>query len=274
MWETENLYTWLIEHQIQILRRLARPRDALAAADDAMSRSDYNGWQTKFDICCQFGLWDQAKTVIDQWKKADRGDYAADKAAATLNLHKGKMFMACLAMGRIKHKVDFEEEQDFRLTLADLECNHSRQIQIWARRASQDPESDHAMMNLAMAQWWSGDHAAARDSAGKALAIIDETLKGHLVDEALYRSRRSVLLAILGDVDAARAELAAVRKLPLCQHCTYGSCKDADIFEADIEEIAGNTARAAELYRAGRQNWPDELDFAAGEARMKKKKGK
>ena len=271
MWETENFYGWLIEHQIQVLRRLGRYTEALAAADDAMSRSDYDGWQTKFDTCCQAGMWDQARGVIDQWKKADRGNYAADKAAATLNLLTGKMFMATLAMGRIKHKVDFEEEQDFRLTLADLECNHKRQIQIWSRRAQQDPESDHALMNLAMAQWWGGDRSGAKESAQKAMEIIDRTLQEHRVDIALFRSRRSILLAILGDVDAARTELAEVRKLPLCQHCSYGSCKDADIFEADIEEIAGDRQKATQLYHAGRKNWPDELDFAAGEARMKKK---
>ncbi|MBQ8237647.1 MAG: tetratricopeptide repeat protein [Oscillospiraceae bacterium] len=271
MWETENFYAWLVEHQIQVLRRLGRFADALAAADDAMSRGSYDGWQTKFDICCQAGLWDQAKVLIDQWKKADRGNHAADKAAATLNLLTGKMFMATLAMGRIKRMVDFEEEQDFRLTLADLECNHKRQIQIWARRAGQDPASDHALMSLALAQWWNGDRSAARENAQTALNLIDEILKQNLVDKALFRSRRSVLLAILGRPDEARAELALVRTLPLCQHCSYGRCKDADIFEGYIEEIAGDTAKAAALYRAGRKNWPDELDFASGEARLKKK---
>ena len=40
-----------------------------------------------------------------------------------------------------------------------------------------------------------------------------------------------------------------------------------------IEEIAGNRAKARELYLAGQKNWPDELDFRSGEIRLKKKKG-
>lgn len=271
MWETENMFAWLVEHQIQVLRRLGRPQDALAAADDAMARGDYpGGWQVKFDICCQFGLFDHARQVIDQWKKAS-SDHAADQALGRLHLLNGKMFMATLAMGRIKHQLDPEEEQDFRLQLAELEGNHKRAVQIWSRRAAADPDSDHTLMSLALAQWWSGDRASAMENAGKALSIIDKMLEQALADEALFRSRRSVLLAILGRLDEARAELVRVRSLPLCQLCTYGTCKDADIFEGYIEEIAGNIHKARACYAAGRRNWPDELDFDSGEVRLKKK---
>ena len=111
----------------------------------------------------------------------------------------------------------------------------------------------------------------AAQAAEKALALLDERLELDLTDEALFRSRRSLALALLGREDEARAELADVRQLPLCHHCEYGSCKDADIFAAAMEEIFGSTDKARALYREGREKWPDELDFAAGEARMKKK---
>ena len=93
----------------------------------------------------------------------------------------------------------------------------------------------------------------------------------HLVDEAMIRSRRSLLLAMVGRVEEAYAELEHTRSLPLCEHCEYCRCKDADIFEAQIEELLGNTQRAKELYLKGKENWPDEPDFLAGLARMKKK---
>lgn len=272
MYETENAFPWLIDHRVQVLRRMGRHQQALAAVDEAMSRLDYPaGYQTRFDICCQFGLWEQAGQVLDQWQKARRNDPDRIAAAARLHLLTGKLFKAVLTMGKGKHGMDYEQQQDFRLQLAELECNHKRQIQIWGRRAAQDPDSDHALMSLALAYWWSGDRDAAKQTARKALNLIDDILERNLVDEALFRSRRSVLLALLGRIEDARAELVLVRKLPLCQLCAYGRCKDADIFEGYIEEISGNMEQARACYRAGRQNWPDELDFASGEARLKKR---
>ena len=174
-------------------------------------------------------------------------------------------------MGPAKHKLPFEQVQDFRLQLNDLECNHDRQIQIWSRRVKQNSEDDHSMLNLAHAYWHMGKMNAAKGAAQKALALQDSILSQNLTDEALYRSRRCLALAILGRAEEAKEELARTRKLPLCDFCEYGSCKDADIYEAHIEEILGNEENAKKLYAAGRTNWPDDLDFAAGEARLKKK---
>ena len=272
MWETGNVFLWLLEHQAQVLRRMGRHREALAAVDDALGRqNDPFLWQLKFDICCQFGLYDQAKAVLDQWHQAHRNDPNQAVAAGRLYLLTGKMFKASLAMGKVKHKIRFDQEQNFRLQLADLECNHKRKVQLLSQQTIHGPADSDTLGSLALAQWWSGDRDSAVRNAARALELIDQTLEGYLVDEALYRSRRSLLLAILGREQEARAELAAVRKLPLCQFCAYGSCKDADIYEAYIEEIVGNTAQARNLYQAGRQNWPDELDFVSGELRLKKK---
>ena len=271
MWETENYFQWLIEHQAQILRRMGRHQEALAALDDALGRqNDPALWQLKFDTCVQFGLYDQAKTVLDRWQQAHRGDPNQAVAAGRLHLLMGKMLKSTLAMGKVKHKISFDQEQNFRLQLADLECNHKRKIQLLSRQCIPGPGDSDTLAALALAQWWAGDRDAVRN-AQRALDMIDEILTGNLVDEALYRSRRSVLLAILGRAEEAKAELAAVRKLPLCQFCAYGSCKDADIYEAYIEEILGNHAQARKLFAAGRKNWPDELDFVSGENRMKKK---
>lgn len=268
----EKEYMWLIQHKVQVLRRMGQFDQALAFVDETMKRYRYDaGFQLKFDICCQFGLWDKAKQVLDDWKKVRRNDPELMAATGRLYLLTGKMFKAAVAMGPAKHKLPFEQVQDFRLQLADLECNHTRQIQIWGRRAKQNPNDDYAMMNLAEALWHSGRKAASRQAAEKALALLDDILTQNLTDEALFRSRRCVVLALLGRADEAKAELVKVRTLPLCHHCEYGSCKDADIFEAAIEEILGNKEKALQLYRTGRANWPDDLDFASGEARLKRK---
>ena len=272
MMEYDRQYDWIVEHKAKVLRRLGRYEEALAFAAEAAERYHYGGaLQLQFDICCQFGLWDRAQMVLEQWKQVNRNDPDLMAASGRLNLLQGKMFKAAFAMGPAKHKLPFEQVQDFRLQLADLECNHDRQIQIWSRRVKQNPEDDHSMLNLAHAYWHMGKMDAARGAAQKALALLDDILSGSLTDEALYRSRRCLALAILGMEEEAKAELAYTRKLPLCDFCEYGSCKDADIYEAHIEEILGNKENAKKLYAAGRTNWPDDLDFAAGEARLKKK---
>ncbi len=272
MAEYDRQYDWIVEHKGKVLRRQGRYEEALAFAAEAADRYHYGGaLQLQFDICCQFGLWDRAKKVLDQWKRVNRNDPDLMAASGRLNLLQGKMFKAALAMGPAKHKLPFEQVQDFRLQLNDLECNHDRQIQIWSRRVKQNPEDDHSMLNLAHAYWHMGKMNAAKGAAQKALALQDSILSQNLTDEALYRSRRCLALAILGRAEEAKEELARTRKLPLCDFCEYGSCKDADIYEAHIEEILGNEENAKKLYAAGRTNWPDDLDFAAGEARLKKK---
>jgi tetratricopeptide (TPR) repeat protein len=193
------------------------------------------------------------------------------KAQGRYHLLRGELFRSALAMGKLKHRLPYEEVQDYRLQLNDLECNHKRMLQIRTRRAQENPNDDYVLMNFAESLWRTGNQEAAVKIATKALKIQDETLQMHLVDEAMIRSRRSLLLAMVGRVEEARAELERTRNLPLCEHCEYCRCKDADIFEAQIEELLGNTQRAKELYLTGKDNWPDEPDFLSGLARMKKK---
>ena len=105
----------------------------------------------------------------------------------------------------------------------------------------------------------------------KALALQDDLMHQSLSCEALYRSRRCLVLAILGRAEEAKAELQKVRQLPLCDFCEYSSCKDADVFEAAIAEILGDLETAKKLCAEGKRRWPDELDFIAGELRLNKK---
>lgn len=270
MAEYDRQYDWIVEHKVKVLRRLGRYEDALRFVAEAADRHHYNGAsQLQFDICCQFGLWEQAKQVLDRWKRVNRNDPDLMAATGKLHLLQGKMFKAVLAMGPVKHKLSFDRVQDFRLQLNDLECKHAQRMQLWSQRVKQNPEDDYALLNLAYAYWHMGKSDAAKGAAHKALALLDDILSQNLTDEALYRSRRCLALAILGRAEEAKAELAATRKLPLCDFCEYGSCKDLDIYEANIEEVLGNRENAKQLYAAGRTKWPDELDFAAGEARLR-----
>lgn len=272
MEECNSHYDWLIRHKVKMLRRLGRYEDALSYVAEAVERYQLeDALQLRFDICCQFGQWDRAKQVLDQWKRENRNDPNLMTAAAKLHMLQGKLFKASFAMGQVKHKLPARQIEDFRLQLNELECNHERRIQILSHRVEQNPADDHMVLNLAHALCHAGKTDAAQGAAIKALKLLDEKLSHDPKNEALYRSRRCLALAILGRSEEAKAELEKTRKLPLCDFCEYGSCKDADIYEAFIEEILGNNEQAVKLYTAGRTNWPDELDFAAGEARMKKK---
>lgn len=265
-------FHWLLEHKVQTLRRMGCIDEAIAFVDLMVERYQYpDGFQLKFDICCQFGLWDRARAVLDDWKMADGKDPNQGAAAAKMYLLTGKLFKASMAMAPVKHKLPLEQIQDFRLQLDDLECYYPRQIVTWERRAKEDPENDFAMLSLAQSLWHDRKYDAAQKAAVKALAMLDGILAQSLTEEALFRSRRCLALALAGRGTDARAELAKTRSLPLCHHCEYSGCKDADIYEAMIEEILGNHEKALALFRAGQEKWPDDTDFAAGIARLTKR---
>lgn len=265
----------MVDHKANVLRRLGRFEEAFAFAAEAVKRYQFGGqWQLQFDICCQAGWWERAKQVLQAWKNADRNDPQRMVAEGKLHLLQGKLFRAAVAMGPAKHKLPFNEVQNFRLQLVEMECNYARQAMLLSQRVQMDPKDDHALSLLALAYWRMGKQDAARGAAHKALAMLDETLSQHLTDEPLYRSRRCLMLAMLGRAEEAKAELAKTRALPLCHFCEYGSCKDADIFEAQIAEILGNTDEAKKLYTAGKAKWPDDLDFVSGLQRLKKKGNK
>lgn len=273
MWEAQRCYDWLIFHQVKVLSRLGRFEEALKVVDDAMSRGDFpGGFQMKFDICCQAGLWNQAEAVLAQWQAARKGDPEQIKATGRLHLLRGKMLKATFAYAKVKHQMSREEEQQLRIQLCELEANHKRVVELLGKQVGQGGDMSHVLTNLALAVRWNGDNEGAKKIAAKGLEVVDELLSRFQSDETLYRTRRSALLALLGRIEEARAELKLARQLPLCRQCAYCRCKDADIFEAYIEEITGNRSKAMELHLAGQKNWPDELDFHAGVTRLKKNK--
>ena len=272
MWNAERCYDWLIFHQVKVLSRLNRPQDALNVVDDAMTRGNLNGFEMKFNICCQFGLWDQAEQVLAQWQAARRGDPEQVKAQGRLHLLRGRMLKATFAFGKVKHQMSREEELDLRIQLSELEANHKRVLELLRQKQTQGGDGSHLLVNLALTLRWKGDWEAAKEAAREGLKIVDQELSRPSGDAPLYRTRRSIFLAILGRVEEARAELALARSLPLCRQCTYCTCKDADIYDAYIEEIIGNRQKATELHLAGQKNWPDELDFHSGVTRLKKNK--
>lgn len=267
--------------KIQILRCLNRPYEAVKLVDEVTEKCGYDragefGYgspeKLKFDLLVQFGLWEDARRHLDEWKRSKQQPAALAEARIRLDQLLGQYDKARFALTMGKRKLNSDDYWDLRLVMDELDGDIAGHRRDWKEVWGESEEySDYALLNLAKIYWWDGNQSKARDYAQQALEKVEERLKLFSREEAMYRTRRSCLLAILGREEEARAELAKCRTLSLCEHCVYCSCKDADIFEAELEEIFGNYERAAELYRAGQERWPDEIDFAIGLRRLQRR---
>ena len=183
----------------------------------------------------------------------------------------GQIEQARAALRRAYDTLLPADAERLQLMFAELDGEEEAQMSIWNSRAEKRKDKTHELGNMAQVQWWCGHYEKAREYAQMSLTQIEELLPLNKKMEALYRGRRTIALALLGRIEEAYAELELVRSLPLCEHCNYCSCKDADIFEANIEEICSHYEKAAQLHRAGMERWPDDLDFASGSRRMMRK---
>ena len=270
--DKEHTYSWLYNHKSPVLRRMNRHQEAIQAQDEAIQRCGHKGaYKNRFEICCQFGLWDQAKKMLDAWIKAQGVSGVTTEASIMLQLYQGKMVKATLAFTAGAKQLNAYDTDSIKMQVADLEGNPERALRVWTNRLATESDNTRTVGCLAHAQWLCGDRAGAVKTAQRALELMDQNLALHLTNKALYMSQRSRVLAILGRFDEARDALAQARSMPLCNNCVYGGCKDADVFEAEIEEIRGNRDKALELFRKGTGKWPDELDFVSGIARLTRK---
>lgn len=260
-------------HKARILRRLNRPMEAMAVIDE-MSQKYGNDdiYQDKFEICCQFGLWEQAEALLKEWRKSGLKKNAQKAAATELKLLMGKTEKAKIDLLLGSGKLNAFDSDRLNLMLGKLEGNEAAQVKVLNKRLSANKsELSHELMNMAQVMWYNGRYDKAREYASQALEQLNELIPKNKKYEALYRGRRCLVLAILGRFEEAEAELAEIYQLPLCESCNYCTCKDADVFKANIEEIRGDYARALELYREGADRWHDDVDFISGENRMKRK---
>lgn len=270
--ERKGNYGWLFGHKVQILRRMNRAQEAIDTVYDAMSRYDYpEGHELKFDICCQFGLWDKAAKMLEEWKAAEGNISATACAGVRLQLMTGHPVKARLEMAKVGKLLDEDDSDALRLQIAELKGDFKTAVQVWTKRRADTKDLSHVLMNLSEALLFSGDLELSRKTAEEALKELEQELQEHRANKTLCRTRKAMTLALLGRREEAHAELAQARKMPLCAGCSYCSCKDADIFEATMEEVFGNYRKAEELYRKYLAQWPDELDFVTGLNRVKRK---
>ncbi len=259
-------------HKVRLLRRLGRPMEAIDTINlSAEKYGNLYASQEKFEVCCQFGLWNTAKEVLRHWKKLGRTKSLLAAAEIDYALYTGNFTGAKALLALKKRSLEEHDAERLTLLLAELDGDEAAQMKIWNKRLADGDNQTHELMNMAQVQWWGGHYDTAREYAARTLDQLEQIIPTNRGYEALYRSRKALVLAMLDRMEEARTELAAVRQLPLCEDCDYSSCKDADIFEANFEEIAGNWQRAWALHKAGSEKWPDDLDFVAGMRRMERK---
>lgn len=259
-------------HKARILRRLNRPLDAIRVIDELSEKyGNENIFQDKFDIYCQFGLWEQAEKILKEWRESGRKKNRLNAAIVDFDLFTGKIDEGRSVLKKQSPNLNVSDRDRLTLLMGELDGDESVQMSILEKQAENRQDQTHQLMNMAQAQWWNEHYDKAREYAQKALEQLDVIIPENKSFEALYRSRRSMVLAILGRFEEAAEELEIVRKLPLCETCSYCSCKDADIFEANIEEVRGNWARALELHSHGAKAWHDDMDFVSGIRRMMRK---
>ena len=259
-------------HKARILRRLNRPQEAMNVIDELTEKyGNPDIFKEKFEICCQFGLWEQAAQLLKDWRKSGKKKNQLRAAVIDLELFSGRIDEARTALEKSAGKLNAGDAERLTLLMGELDGDEAVQMSVWEKRVEKQQDKTHELMNMAQVQWWNGHYDKSREYAQAALVQLEELIPCKKRFEALYRGRRSLMLAILGRFEEAAAELEAVRRLPLCESCSYCSCKDADIFEANMEEIRGNWSRALELHRSGAERWHDDMDFVAGARRMMRK---
>ena len=257
----------------RVLRRLERWDEAIAnvytAAEIYPTRNFY---RVLFEIYVQASRYDDAQKLLDEWARArgedgkpvDRSGIVAPRLLIKLFRDGPEAAKAHGTKGRSYLRKN--DKKEFMMLVNYLNGNFKGCVEILEkdvviRAESEDSEIADKLAPLAAFYWRMGEFDKAKNTAEIALAICNNVLNQFTTYEPLFYCKRAIAHAILGREDCARRDLETARSLPLCEQCSYRCCKDADFYEAYLEDFCGNYETALELTRKGMTQWPDESDF-------------
>ena len=217
------------------------------------------------EICLQFGLWDEAEKVMKNWKmnRNQASDWAG-KDILRLVL-KGEKLKAKLWFADKSAVMNQDDRDLLEIVFGSTDKKVAQELRI-SRRKVQDALKNHWDLspvygNYAFALFKAGRLEEAKIEASTALTELEkEELPNHRF-RALYETKKARCLALTGRMEEAKHILAQARTAPLCENCKYPSCKDADIFEAEMTMIEGKYKKALEMCEDFIKAWPDETDF-------------
>ncbi len=257
----------------RVLRRLGRWDEAIANVYTAAKihhTPDHR--RVLFEIYIQAGRYDDAQNLLDEWAQArdedgkpvDRSGIVRPRLLIKLFRDGAEVAKAHGTKGRSYLKKN--DKKEFMLLVNYLNgnfkgCAEILESDIVIRANSKDSEFADKLAPLAFFYWRMGEIDKAKDAAETALVICNEVLSQFTTYEPLFYCKRALVYAILGREDCARKDLEHARSLPLCEQCSYPCCKDADFYEAYLEDLCGNHETALELTRKGMTQWPDESDL-------------
>lgn len=259
--------------RIQLLNRLRRPDEAVRRTRELMSTYGYNyGEKLISETYRRFGMWRDEQKHIDIWRRNKNERSDVEQAQIELYLCMGDTAKAKKHFK--KHEAKFSRGDAWALCrkIAILDGDVADEVAVVQNQLRARADSSYYLMHMAAAQIRLGNREQAKLYAQKAIEALEKDLNSYDPDEILARGEHCYMLAILGRMEEARAELARVKSMPLCQKCDYCTCKDADIYEVYIEDLDGNEDRALELAMEYKKKWPDEIDFLAVELEIKRRK--
>ena len=122
-------------HKVRILRRLNRPQEAMAVIDEVTEKyGNEDVFREKFDICCQFGLWEEAERILKDWHKNRKKEKQLKAAKIDLDLFTGKIDAARSALKAAAGKLNTYDEERLTLLLGELDGDEAVQMPIWEKR--------------------------------------------------------------------------------------------------------------------------------------------
>ena len=160
-----------------------------------------------------------------------------------------------------------EQELSEALALLDsLSGNYGTEIakqqEALDKHADADNDSlSHIYLNLSLAYWRADNQEMARKIAQLGVSECDEALSEFSTYRPVFLTRKAMMLALLGSFEESDACLSEARSIPLCSHCPYCACKDADLFETYILSLKGLHADSLSACAKYLEKWPDETDL-------------
>ncbi|MBR5755625.1 MAG: hypothetical protein IKX97_07400 [Erysipelotrichaceae bacterium] len=255
--------------KVQILRRMKDPDGAIAVLNDISARYQYPARKMIFDILLQFGRYEEAEKMLWNWKWD--GEY--HDALATLSILKGDFRKARQIMKNHGNAIDSHRQNVLGHLLAVEEEDYDKEEQYlkrWLEPREGELYGDLSQIygHLAYCAFHRHDEEKKTEYAQMALDELEKRLEEYSLDRTLYLTRKVRLLAMLGRRKEAEELSGKIRKMPLCSHCQYCSCKDLDAFTMDMYDIFNDEDTAYRLAEEGNKKWPDEEDFAVTLSRL------
>lgn len=279
-------------HKAQLERRLGRPYDAITTIQDmGVQCHEANVNPYLFEIYAQFGLWEDAKTLLDAWELESAGDSYMSGFFGASETNPGRAGWALASMKYALYMRDYFTAQSLRdqyhkdinpedmleveQVLLAWKGDYHGILELWKmnleRYEKQQEEKEFGTPDAAILSYY--EHGIARayrilnqqersiSHANKGLKIMELGKNDFPNEEAMYETKHSGLRYLAGEEAQADKERNRVSKLPLCEHCNMTTCKDQKLFEIEAAYVSGDYATAMNLVQTYSLLWPDELEM-------------